>query len=335
MEAVLARKALDLLDEGKDLAWASIVDTSGSSPRHGGASMLVWAEGQIAGTVGGGALEARVIHQALEVLARRRPSVLDYQLTPEDSAGLGMICGGSGRVVIDFLPASSPEARALVARLTALLSEGSKGWLVTEVEGAADTGWTVSRELSEAEPKQAEAGRPADSERSRYIEPVGSVSTAYVFGAGHCGEKLVPVLGIAGFATVIVDDRPEFADRKRFPTADGIAVLDSFSEGLHRFCIDEDSYIVIVTRGHVHDQTVLAWALQTSAGYIGMIGSRRKVATIFAALEEQGFSSGALARVHAPIGLSIGAETPGEIAVSIAAELVHVRSQAGQRRSQA
>jgi xanthine dehydrogenase accessory factor len=150
--------------------------------------------------------------------------------------------------------------------------------------------------------------------------------TVYVFGAGHCGEKVVPIAETVGFPTVIVDDRGDFANRERFPTAERILVPDSFEHAMDALSVDEDSYLVIMTRGHAHDRTVLAQALRTKAGYIGMIGSKKKVAETFRALQEEGFSSEAIARVHAPIGLDIGSETPEEIAVSIVAELIKVRA---------
>lgn len=158
------------------------------------------------------------------------------------------------------------------------------------------------------------------------MQPVGAQGTAYVFGAGHCGEKLVPVLNSLDFFTVVIDDRSDFANRDRFPSADGIVVPESFDGVMATLPIEEDSYIVIVTRGHLHDKSVLRQALTTRAGYIGMMGSKRKVAEIFQALREEGFSSQELERVYAPIGLSIEAETPEEIAISIAGELIQVRA---------
>jgi xanthine dehydrogenase accessory factor len=124
----------------------------------------------------------------------------------------------------------------------------------------------------------------------------------------------------------VIDDRPEFASQERFPAADRIQVAASFEGVVQTLPIDEDSYLVIVTRGHSHDKCVLSQALRTKAAYIGMIGSTRKVTETFKALSQEGFSADELARVHAPIGISIGAETPEEIAISIAAELIQVRA---------
>jgi xanthine dehydrogenase accessory factor len=130
-----------------------------------------------------------------------------------------------------------------------------------------------------------------------------------------------------GFRTVVLDDREEFADRGRFPWVDEIHVLESFERAMDGLVINDESYLVLVTRGHAHDRTVLAQALRTTAGYIGMIGSRRKREAIYAALLEAGFTPRDLERVHCPIGLDIGAETPEEIAVSILAELIQMRAR--------
>jgi xanthine dehydrogenase accessory factor len=157
-----------------------------------------------------------------------------------------------------------------------------------------------------------------------YIEPVPAQPTAFIFGAGHVSQAISKVASLAGFETVIVDNRPAFANRERFAEATEIHA-DEFEQAFAKLKITGSSYIVIVTRGHRDDMRVLQWAVSTPARYIGMIGSRRKVITTFRQLEKEGVAAGKLERVHAPIGLDIGAITPEEIAVAITAELVAVR----------
>lgn len=159
------------------------------------------------------------------------------------------------------------------------------------------------------------------------IDPVGNRGTALIFGAGHVGRNLVPVLSSVEFRTVVLDDRQEFASRERFGSVDEIVHLDSFEEAFKGVTIDERSYIIIVTRGHLHDRTVLRQALRTKAAYIGVIGSRTKRDLTFQALLDEGFAKADLERIHSPIGLPIKAETPAEIAVSIAAELIRIRAE--------
>ncbi len=158
-----------------------------------------------------------------------------------------------------------------------------------------------------------------------YLEELAPPETAYIFGGGHCGQALAPLLATIGLRVVVIDDREEFASKERFPTADRLVVPPALAFACEDLPIDSRSYVIIMTRCHALDQAVLAQALKTDARYIGMIGSQRKVATIFGALRTQGLSEGQLRRVHAPIGLEIGAETPEEIALSIAAEIVKVR----------
>jgi xanthine dehydrogenase accessory factor len=163
--------------------------------------------------------------------------------------------------------------------------------------------------------------------RRAVIDPTVNRGTALIFGAGHVGRSLVPVLSSVEFRTVILDDRQEFANRERFGSADQIVHLDSFEEAFKGVTIDERSYIIIITRGHLHDRTVLRQSLRTKAAYIGMIGSRTKRDLTYQALLDEGFTKADLERVHSPIGLSIKAETPAEIAVSIAAELIRIRAE--------
>lgn len=162
-------------------------------------------------------------------------------------------------------------------------------------------------------------------ERKYMIDPV-TYSRAYIFGGGHIGYEMAIVLDRLDFHTTIIDDREEYASVGRFPLADA-CVVSSFDAVCSKLDIDENSYIVIVTRGHIHDETVLEQALRTSAKYIGMIGSRTKRDSIYGSLLSKGFTQDDINRVHSPIGLAIGAHTPGEIAVSIAAEMIQVRAK--------
>jgi len=154
---------------------------------------------------------------------------------------------------------------------------------------------------------------------------------AFIFGAGHVGLALEPVLRHIGFQTIVLDDRVEYVSRERFPEAAEVIVLDSFREAFKDIETDLDSYIIIVTRGHAGDYEVLKQALRLPHAYIGMIGSKKKVASGMKLLQEQeGFTCAELDKVYSPIGLEIHAETPEEIAVSIAAEMIQVRAGYGK-----
>ncbi|HZK01397.1 MAG TPA: XdhC/CoxI family protein [Anaerovoracaceae bacterium] len=164
-----------------------------------------------------------------------------------------------------------------------------------------------------------------------FIEEFDDDTTALIFGAGHVGKALEPVLRYVGFSTIVIDDRAEYANRERFPKAGGIKVIKSFEDAYEDIKTDENTYIVIMTRGHSYDYTVLKQSIRKESAYLGMIGSKYKVADTMKKLDEDGFSKEELDRVYSPIGLSIFAETPEEIAVSIAAELIKVRAGHGER----
>ncbi len=164
-----------------------------------------------------------------------------------------------------------------------------------------------------------------------FIADFDEKATAFIFGGGHVGQALEPILRYVNYATKVIDDRPDFANRERFPDADEVLVIDSFLDAYQGMETDENSYIVIVTRGHGWDYDVLKQTLKRTTAYIGMIGSKGKVAEIYRMLREDGFTQNELDRVYSPIGTNIFAETPEEIAISITGEMIKVRAGHGER----
>lgn len=199
--------------------------------------------------------------------------------------------------------------------------------------------WQAAREVMESErprtltfdlnqdPKY-DTGLVCGGTLEVFIEPVLPPALLYVFGAGHVAMNLCQVASNAGFDVIVIDDRTSYATQERFPAAREVHALD-FEEATHKFDPNEAAYVVIVTRGHRDDMKVLRWAVKTHARYVGMIGSRRKIIEIFKTLTGEGVPAHLFDRVHAPIGLDIGAITPEEIAVAITAELIAVRRHAG------
>jgi len=165
-----------------------------------------------------------------------------------------------------------------------------------------------------------------------FVEPILPQPVAYIFGGGHISMALAKSASAAGFGIVVIDDREQFANQERFPMAQEL--YTSYEDAFARLSPNAASYLVIVTRGHRDDMRVLAWAVRTQARYIGMIGSKRKVISVYQALEKEGYTPEEFARVYAPMGLEIGALSPEEIALSITAELVAVRrnTQAAQHK---
>ncbi len=335
---------LTLLDGGEDFALVKLTGDRGSTPRAAGAEMLVRRDGSIAGTIGGGLLELTMMRQAADVLETRQTRVVDLRLAGKDLASEEeMVCGGSAEVLITYIPAGDPALREVVAAVKAARAARSRAWLFTLLpagEGGPvdfcllhDDGVITGVRPCEPKALRTAVGKIAvhgsttlPDGRAVLVEHVEAPATAVICGGGHVGRAVVPVALCAGFAVTVLDDREEFADPRRFPGAR--TVLGPFGDALERLGLDGSSYVVIVTRGHTHDMDVLVQALRTPAKYIGLMASRSKHARMVAALREAGLGEDAMERVHSPIGLSIGAETPGELAVSIVAEMVQVRAGA-------
>lgn len=326
-----------LLAAGEPVAFAAIATREGSTPRTAGSRMLVRRDGGFEGTVGGGLVEARVLRAAAEVLETGAPRLLDFDLDGEMAAGADMVCGGHLRVFLERLD-PGPQA-GLFAELETLLAGGGRALLLSPLSGEGRTlltpdgtalGSAPAGLLDQARGRWPGLAAPVLLEqdgRSWLVEPWASPDPLIIVGAGHVSRPTAQVAALAGFAVTVVDDRPEFASRERFPEAHALLVPPDLAHCLAGLDIGPAASLVIVTRGHLHDQTVLAQALRTPAAYIGMIGSRRKRDAVYANLMKQGFTRDDLARVHCPIGLEIKAETPEEIAVSIVAELVQERAR--------
>jgi xanthine dehydrogenase accessory factor len=195
--------------------------------------------------------------------------------------------------------------------------------------------WQAAREVMESEKPRTltfnlnqdpkyDTGLVCGGTLDIFVEPVLPPASLYIFGAGHVAVNLYKVAKSAGFDVTVVDDREAYANRERFPEAKEV-IAEDFEQAMARLAPSESSYLVIVTRGHRDDMRVLRWAVQTPARYIGMIGSKRKTITIFQELTKEGLSAELFERVHAPVGLDIGAITPEEIAVAITAELIAAR----------
>lgn len=334
----------DLLESGEDLVLATIVAQSGSTPRTAGAKMIIRSDGQTFGTVGGGLVEAKVIETARQVFETREGCIKAFDLTSEQvRSKMDLICGGHLEILVEFV-AASPDNQSVFKSLQEAVDNGetvilaaelnpgknelrSKRFLIMKDGSCVGAGQIGDRTAAALE-RQARRTKSTSlvylDKRQFVVDPWARQRSVFIFGAGHVSQKLAYFSHAVDFHTVVLDDRREFCNRERFATADEVVVLDSFDNAFNGLNIGPTSAVIILTRGHSHDQTVLAQALKTAAGYIGMIGSRRKRDLIYRSLLDEGFSMADLQRVHSPIGLSIDADTPAEIAVSIVAELIKV-----------
>jgi xanthine dehydrogenase accessory factor len=333
MQHILDR-LIGTLEQGQSAALCAIVRNLGSAPRTSGARMLVLADGTVAGSIGGGAVEGACQAKARSLLHGGSAfAELNFELNAASAAEAGMICGGSVSILLHRV---EPESLALLHRMRSEYLRGKRPLLLTLLPHGDMLPRLVllGSEEDDEVPAELRAEILRKSRRAPFIalhqgrevfvEPLVHPGRVHLAGAGHVALATARIAAFVGFEVVVMDDRQEFANIERYPEASKVRVLDSFAD-----CIEDlgqGDYVIIVTRGHLHDREVLAQALRTDAGYIGMIGSRRKRAAVYDSLRQDGFTDADLARVHCPIGLAIGADTPEEIALSIMAELIQVRA---------
>ena len=325
----------DHLAAGEALVLVTVTASSDATPRGAGARMLVGKAGRICGTIGGGAVEYRSEHIAQQVLENKVSGQQDFSLTREDVQNLGMICGGDVNVFFHYIPAGDPATLALVRQAQDLFETREALWLISDI--------TNGGSLSLYTKKQGVSGNPVpdwvlaqlprqpkllqQEGQSYCVEQINGSGRVYIFGCGHVSQELEPVLTHVGFRCVVMDDRPEFATRALFPTAEEVKVVD-FRNIAASVTIGEEDYVCVMTRGHAFDTVIQAQVLKCRPCYVGVIGSRKKAAGVRQTLKDQyGLREEELDRVTTPIGVEIAAETPAEIAISIAGQMIQVRAR--------
>ncbi len=304
------------------------------------AKMLVTMSGARLGTVGGGCLEAEITERAQEVASTRAPAITEHTLNSELAGDYGLTCGGTAVMFIE--PVYPDDTLAMVyAASASALSKGSRAILVTDAQwddgpwkgllvGDQVIGRTSAAMLEAAAFLDSRAELPLLSGQI-LAEPLAGKPRLVIFGGGDVGARVADAAAFAGWRVTVVDDRAEFAHAARHPAAEA-TVACSYHELPATLRIDADTYIVVATRGHQHDAVVVEQLARLDTRYLGMLGSRRKVALTWKLLEAQGISRGRLDQIHAPVGLSIGADTPEEIAISVVAELIAIRRSGSRRR---
>jgi xanthine dehydrogenase accessory factor len=336
--------------KGIDLVLVTIVSDSGSTPRTSGSKMIVYGDGQIVGTIGGGPVEGDAIDRALTLFTTQGCDIVSYNLNQNDNlAKMDLICGGRMQVLMEYISADnqgielfqticeqSRLSRSCI--LVRQLKETADHLRVDRAVVTAENSWIGTFNLPADQLQMLEKGGSnamtswAEIGEGRYVvEWFLPPETIYLVGGGHVSKEIATLTKMVGFRTVVMDDRAEFANTNRFKDVDGVKVCPGYTDIFADFEITANSYIVILTRGHSFDKEALGQALQTDAGYIGMIGSRRKRQSIYGQLLKEGFEQSLLDQVNCPIGLPIGAETPAEIGISVVAQLIQHR--AGRKTS--
>jgi xanthine dehydrogenase accessory factor len=353
------RQLIAAIRAAQPVAWCRLVETRGSTPQKAGAAMLVYQDGTQAGTLGGGCVEAEVKRRALALLAENRSEVCTFQLDSDYGWDDGLICGGRMKILIQSI--SPPSIMTYFGRLAQLVENGQGcteviafdreasgvfspsgylfdsesnflgGWIAGVEHTSTKQGRGLIVGLDHVYPIVGDHLRPLSGRPRPYANkgiaylPVLSRCRLVIVGGGHVGKAVADLAYDLEFDVWAIDDRPEFVQESRFPRAE-----KRFSGPIDRLLpnveITPDTYCLIVTRGHGHDQEALFHLADRGARYVGLIGSRRKIKMIFENLAAEGVPREALAQVHAPLGIDIGSQTVPEIAVSICAELVAHRN---------
>jgi xanthine dehydrogenase accessory factor len=341
------------IDEGRPCVYCAVVETRGSTPQKAGAAMLVFPDGSQRGTLGGGCVEAEVKQRALRALSDRgKPEMLTFNLDDNYGWDDGLICGGRMSMLVEPLhgQASGSDRRlhqkAYFDCLRKLLEAGRGGTEAVVIKG--ENGVTVGQrylfnhngdlaaQLGEQscpgyvrDKLQPVSQRPAPGSHGgvAYL-PLLPRITLLVVGGGHVGQAVGRLAAETDFDVWVVDDRETYASKERFPFAKAHIVGETGAT-LKRLVAEEvtpSTYCIIVTRGHAHDEEALYHLAKSNAGYVGMIGSKRKIRMIFEDLIAKGTPAAALEKIHAPLGFDIGSQTVPEIAISIMAELIAHRN---------
>jgi len=330
----ILREIVERQAGGERFAIGLLAHVQGSAPQKAGARLLVLPDGRMRGTVGGGCLEMEARRRALIALRTGEPDLFELRLDDDFGWDDGLICGGRTTLLVTPHPERMAPA---VAEVLATRASGKRSLLGTvlsapeaAVVGSAfafpvEGGGAAIIPFTVAPPATA---RPEVVDRDGWrvlVESVRPNPTLVVMGCGHIGAALVELAAGVGFDVIAVDDRIDYANAERLPGAKRV-VCDDLPNAAQTLPTGPDTYWVVVTRGHRNDGRVLAGLINRPHAYIGMIGSRRKVRIIREGLMGEGIATAEqLAHLHAPVGLDIGAESPQEIALSIAAQLVAAR----------
>ena len=332
---------LEELEQGRPAVLLTIVGSKGSTPRKKGSHQLILAEGRSVGTIGGGMQEHLACEAGVQILRTHCSAIHTFLLHEDIAASIGMVCGGDLQVFCQYFCADMPGLVPLCRAVEETIRERRKGYLLFYLTDAArwsmgffSKNWLVCGDVYGASVLTAQrdtliagtTGLVSLGSEQYYVEPLYQPGRVYIFGGGHVARELVRVLSYLDFTSVVIDDRAEFASPGRFPQAAQTVVAD-FENLPPDIGVTRNDYVCVMTRGHTGDYAAQRAMLRCQPCYLGVIGSRTKLAFVRQKLLGDGFLPEEIDRCRAPIGLPISAATPAEIAISIAAELIAVRAR--------
>ena len=347
MESVYKAAKKELNSE-KQMVITTVVRTSGSTPQKSGARLLVKSDGSAVGTLGGGCVEGDIWFASSEILKQGLPAEMrSYELNEDLAAKDGLVCGGTMYFLIDPIREKTSAAESIIAEIIQAYDGGKpvalaqliksnkkydavgKSLLIREngsIIGSLGSNLLNTDAISKSRNLLA-LGRNEyvkKDGREYYIEAYTTQPNLVLAGGGHISNAIAPIAKNLGFKVFVIDDRQEFSNNERFPDADKTLVSD-YPEGIKKLVPNANTFVVVATRAHRHDDDAVAAALETDASYIGLVGSKRKAILIFEQLISKGFTEKQIKEIRSPIGINIGARTPEEIAISIISEILSFR----------
>lgn len=334
----LLASLLEAVRNGKPVVYTALVETRGSTPQKAGAVMLIFADGSQMGTLGGGCVEAEVKRRAIALLKDGTRELMTFQLDNNYGWDDGLICGGRMTMLVDpvrpeddvsyfetLLECLKQDRPCTEAVLLEPDTNGDR-FLLGETDGeiSSRANQSLPQSVSGSLRDVLSRPRPYIGEQVSYL-PHLQRCRLVIIGAGHVGQKVAGLAADVGFRIWVADDRDDYCNEDRFPSAERLLVgsIETIADQLD---IDRNTFCIVVTRGHNHDEAALFHVANSPARYLGMIGSKRKIRLIFDDLRRDGISEETLRRVRAPLGLDIGSQTVAEIAISIVAELIACRN---------
>ncbi len=336
MKEIIAQLFYEI-EKKNDTVLVTLIDDNGSAPRGAGSQMLINRNGRLMGTVGGGAVELRCQEMAQQLLQKRCSTVHDFWLHSNSKEDIGMVCGGDVTAQFQFIPADDPDWQELAAALAQRMEARQPGYFILREDGELPAlvgdGTVLGGSVIVPELLSKLCGRGCLRMEGYFSMPLPIGQRAIIFGAGHVAQALCPVLSTVDFRPVIFDCRPELCTKELFPEAEEI-VCGDFAHIAEKVTITPEDYLVVMTNGHSHDFEVECQVLRGEFAYLGVIGSRKKTASVNQRLLAAGIPQRALEKVHTPIGTNIKAVTPAEIAVSIAGEMIYVRAMARETQGE-
>jgi xanthine dehydrogenase accessory factor len=347
-------EAVRLMEKKEPCVLATVVRTKGMTPQKAGAKLLIRRDGSSLGTLGGGCVEGDIWFYAKQMLREKNgPQFRDYYLNEDIAAKDGLVCGGTMYFYLeplwpgsDFLNFAKEVVEAYTSGLSVaiatIVKEGTGEKIGSKILIREDGSVSGSLAKDALQQQVVKTGRGVVAAYGKnayvvdedgtevYVEGFTTPPTLVIMGGGHVGKAVYQLAVTLGFRIYIVDDRPEFSNRERFPQAQETVVAE-FDKGVKMLPINFNTFFLVATRGHRFDDMATLAAVQTPARYIGLLGSKRKNLMIFRDLIKEGVSLDRLKQINAPVGLNIGALTPEELAVSIMAEIVlHLRGGDGR-----